>query len=350
MTYSLRGARGRSRSRSTPAALAAAASIAVLAVLAVLAPRTAGAFCRTTTTPIPANYNPSRGCFTNGLVLFWKGACVGYSVNGNGSATTPLATATSVIDQAFSTWNAVACPAGNVGITTSNLGSVECSQVRYNPNGPNQNVIVFRDDKWPYSDPNNTLGLTTVTFNADTGEIYDADMELNATAKNLSTSSTVPANGFDLLSVVTHEAGHFLGLAHATSATSTMYASYKPGTSTLRTLTPDDTAGICDIYPNAATRTVDKIVSATGTLAAEPCDPTPRHGFGSTCAANPDPAGSSSGGCAVGTSAASDAGSAASLMALGAVLLTAVRRKRREAAYPVKGASRRGTRPPKLTP
>src|SRR6185436_4346321 len=108
----------------------------------------------------------------------------------------------------------------------SNLGPATCTEVLYNQNGPNQNVIVFRDDKWPYSDPNNTLGLTTVTFNADTGEIYDADMELNATAKNLSTSVAVPANGFDLLSVVTHEAGHFLGLAHATSATSTMYASY----------------------------------------------------------------------------------------------------------------------------
>jgi hypothetical protein len=309
------------------AGLAAAASIALLAVLA---PRTADAFCRTTTTPIPSNYSPSRGCFTDGLVLFWKGACVGYSVNASASATVPLATATSVIEEAFGTWNAVACSGGNVGITTSNLGPVECSEVRYNPNGPNQNVIVFRDDKWPYSDPNNTLGLTTVTFNADTGEIYDADMELNATAKNLSTSATVPANGFDLLSVVTHEAGHFLGLAHATSPTSTMYASYKPGTSTLRSLTPDDIEGICDIYPNATTRTVDKSVSATGTLEADACDPAPRHGFGSTCASNPDPAGSSGGGCTIGpaSSVTADAGSAASVVALGAVVLAALRRKR----------------------
>jgi MYXO-CTERM domain-containing protein len=301
----------------------AAASIALLAILA---PGSDRAFCRTTTTPIPANYSPSRGCFTEGLVLFWKGACVGYSLNMNASATIPLASATSVVDEAFNTWNAVSCPAGNVGITTSDLGPVECNEVRYNPNGPNQNVIVFRDDKWPYSDPNNTLGLTTVTFNADTGEIYDADMELNATAKNLSITSTVPANGFDLLSVVTHEAGHFLGLAHATSSSSTMYASYRPGTSTLRTLTPDDVAGICEIYPTATERTVDKSVSPTGTIAADPCDTTPRHGFGSTCAENPSSSGSSGGGCAV--SASDDGTTAAPLLLAAFGLALSFRRKR----------------------
>ncbi len=305
-----------------------------IALLALLAPRDAGAFCRTTTTPIPANYNPSRGCFTDGLVLFWKNACVGYSVNSAASSTVELSTATTVIDQAFNSWNAVACGAGTVGISTSNLGTVECSEVRYNPNGPNQNVIVFRDDKWPYSDPNNTLGLTTVTFNADTGEIYDADMELNATAKNLSTSTTVPANGFDLLSVVTHEAGHFLGLAHATNPTATMYASYRPGTSTLRTLTPDDIAGICDIYPTATERTVDKLVAATGTLAADACDPTPRHGFASTCAENPSPGGSSGGGgCAVAPGhEESSGGEGAPLLVLAAGLLVGLRRKRSAAA------------------
>lgn len=323
MTYLLRRVGGPSRARVK---LGAAISVALLAVLA---PRAAGAFCRTTTTPIPANYSPSRGCFTEGLVLFWKNACVGYSVNTASTPTIALTTATTVIDEAFSTWNAVACGAGNVGITTANLGAVECSEVRYNPNGPNQNVIVFRDEKWPYSDPNNTLGLTTVTFNADTGEIYDADMELNATAKNLSTSATVPANGFDLLSVVTHEAGHFLGLAHATSMTATMYASYKPGTSTLRTLTPDDTAGVCAIYPSATERTVDKTVAATGTVGADACDSTPRHGFGSTCAENPSPTSSSGGGCAVTARRAEDGGAGrAPLLVLAAGLLVALRRKR----------------------
>jgi MYXO-CTERM domain-containing protein len=277
-----------------------------MACAALAAPREARAYCRTTTTPIPANYSPTRGCFKDGLVLYWKGACVGYSVNSHATASTPLSTATSVINQAFTAWNDVTC-AGPVGIRASNVGAVDCAEVRYNPNGPNQNVIIFRDRGWPYSDPNNTLGLTTVTFNADTGEIYDADMELNATGGNLSTSSVVPANGFDLLSVVTHEAGHFLGLAHATDSSATMYASYKPGTSALRTLAADDVAGICDIYPTATTRTVDKSVAVSGLEVADSCDPVPRHGFATTCAANPGPSdSSSSGGCSVAASPSGD--------------------------------------------
>ncbi len=329
MTYLL--GRARAHGLSTLARLAPLATTISVAALAFLARRDAQAFCRTTTTPVPADYSPSRGCFTEGLPLFWKGACVGYSVNSAASAHVPAATATTIIDSSFDTWNKVMCGSGSVGINASNIGTADCSEVRYNPNGPNQNVIVFRDTAWPYSDPNNTLGLTTVTFNADSGEIYDADMELNATGKNLSTTNVVPANGFDLLSIVTHEAGHFLGLAHATDATATMFASYKPGTSSLRSVAPDDIAGICDIYPNATSRNVATSVSVSGVIAADACDATPRHGFGSTCAENPSPVDSTTSGCSVATTKGSG-GNGAPLgfaLGLGALGLVAVSRRKR---------------------
>ena len=315
--------------------LAAAVLVASSAGAATLAlPSIAHGFCRTTTTPIPANYSPTRGCFEDGLLLYWKGACVGYSVNSAASKGTSLEVATTVTDDAFNSWNRATCAGGAVGVQTSNLGPVECSEVRYNPNGPNQNVVIFRDDRWPYSDPNNTLGLTTVTFNADTGEIYDADMEINATGKNLSTAATVPANGFDLLSVITHEAGHFLGLAHATDAKATMFASYKPGTSALRTLTADDTAGLCEIYPSATQRKVATGVGITGTIAADACDPAPRHGFGSGCTENPPPSdGGSSSGCAIGSGSTtgSGPGSGSALVVVGLALAVGAASRRRRA-------------------
>ncbi|MDB4944314.1 MAG: hypothetical protein JWP97_3848 [Labilithrix sp.] len=307
-----------------------------VALLAVFVPREAHAYCRTTTTPVPASYNPTGGCFTQGLPLFWRGKCVGYSVNGAASALVPFDEATRVIDAAFSTWNDAVCAdsGDKVGIVTSNFGSVTCSEVRYNQNGPNQNVIVFRDDVWPYSDPNNTLGLTTVTFNADTGEIYDADMEINASGKNLSTAETVPANGFDLLSVITHEAGHFLGLAHAMNASSTMYASYRAGTSALRSLTPDDVAGVCSIYPTSEQRNVDPSVEGLGVAASTACDPAPRHGFSTECEANAAPIASaddaSSSGCAASGTGHVPPGSAAMGLAMvGLALAARARRPRR---------------------
>jgi hypothetical protein len=51
-----------------------------------------------------------------------------------------------------------------------------------------------------------------------------------------------------LQSILTHEAGHFMGLAHATDTNSIMYAFYQEGAIEL---TPDDQAGICNIYPPA---------------------------------------------------------------------------------------------------
>jgi len=287
--------------RLAPLRCLGAASIVGIAILSSAAP--AQAYCRTVTENLPASYNPvARGCYTQGLFLYWKNACVSFSINQNGSANVPYATAQTIIDQAFARWTNATCAGSGAppGIAASDYGASACDQVRYNKDTANQNLIVFRDTTWPYSDPNNTLGLTTVTFDATTGEIFDADMELNATGKNLSTTEQVPANGYDLASVVTHEAGHFFGLAHAQLQTATMYASYKPGTTALRTLSADDVAGICEIYPSATTRIVSRPPSTstdatiTTSLAADTCDYDPRHGFTTICA----PAASSSdGGC-----------------------------------------------------
>jgi MYXO-CTERM domain-containing protein len=61
--------------------------------------------------------------------------------------------------------------------------------------------------------------------------------------------SGYPYNTYDLQAILTHEAGHFLGLAHSVDTSAIMYAFYSPGSIHL---TPDDVAGICTIYPPLA--------------------------------------------------------------------------------------------------
>jgi hypothetical protein len=151
----------------------------------------------------------------------------------------------------------------------------------------NQHVIIFRDDGWPYpNDANNTLGLTTLTVDADTGEIYDADMEINSTVA-LSVAGPVPPGGIDFLSIITHEAGHFFGLAHSGDMQATMFAQYTPGSTYGRNLASDDADGICTIYPPGGTRAVDPTVADGGLVPEDKCDPAPRHGLQSPCAVGP---------------------------------------------------------------
>jgi MYXO-CTERM domain-containing protein len=242
------------------------------------------AFCRTTTVPVPADFDPVNGCWNEGNVLYWTNACVGYSLQKDASKSVSLDAAGQGIANAFAKWTGTACPTDGTGssrvsIDVRDLGPVECDLVQYNQDQPNQHVIAFRDDHWPHSDSNNTLALTTVTFNPDTGEIFDADMEINSHDQKLTVDGPVPPDGYDFESIVTHETGHFLGMAHSGDPHATMYAHYQPGSIAMRNLTSDDVTGICSVYPPNGTRTT----SSGNAIVEGACDPTPRHGFSTQC-------------------------------------------------------------------
>ncbi|HSO36012.1 MAG TPA: matrixin family metalloprotease [Labilithrix sp.] len=268
----------------------AAASLALGAVLALaLAPRRAAAFCRTTTVPVVADFQPSpTKCWEQGHPLFWRSSCVGYSVQRSASKQVAYDDAANGISAAFTRWTGASCPTESTGrsrvsIDVRDLGPVDCGEVNYNQSGANQNVIVFRDDSWPHSDTSNTLAITTVTFNPDTGEIFDADMEVNTHDQRVTLIDPVPGDGYDFASIVTHETGHFLGLAHSGDNRATMFASYTPGSTALRNLTSDDVAGVCSVYRPDGTRAV---LDAKVTVAPQ-CDPSPRRGFTGACAEPP---------------------------------------------------------------
>ncbi len=339
---------------------AAAAACAMTAT--TLASRDAAAFCRTVTAAVPAGYDPvSQGCFeaqggAGIFLLYWKNLCVGYSLQKDASPLRgiTLAQAQSIAGEAFAQWGGAACPGGGTpSVQAFDEGAVDCDKVEYNSAAPNQHVIIFRDDGWPYDDSSNTLGLTTVTYDTTDGEIYDADMELNSRDYDLVVTSPAPSGAYDLASVITHEAGHFLGLAHSADATAVMYAHYQPGASTPTT---DDIEGICTIYPPGGQR-----ATSAGNLAGDSCDPTPRHGFSTQCGSDIDAGaldgsgGTTTGGksakCSIGK-APGARGGASWLLAgtvVGGLLVRRARRRARGACAPSLAAWRSGWPPGRLS-
>jgi MYXO-CTERM domain-containing protein len=153
------------------------------------------------------------------------------------------------------------------------------------------NTLLFRSRSWCQLaddgsceveyDPS-ALAFTWDTANRNTGQIYDADIEVNLLDFQW---GDVVADGklrvdMDLQNALTHEMGHFIGLDHtcynplspgttarpidSTGAMvpdcdvappdvqeTTMYPSAMPGDIQKRTLAPDDQAGVCGIYPVA---------------------------------------------------------------------------------------------------
>jgi hypothetical protein len=219
------------------------------------------------------------------------------------------------IHQAFATWLNADCGGGQgPHVRIEDFGPVECRTAEYNQQAGNANIVMFRDESWPYANAIDTLALTTLIFNADTGEIYDADIEVNTFESPMSIGA-VSENDIDFNSVITHEIGHFLGLSHSLVEESTMRPSYSPGNTEMATLEPDDVAGICAALAPDRRTTSDS------------CEP--RHGFSSQCSVEES-------GCQLSAGSGGGLGrSLLPLLALSSTLLLRLRRAaRRRAASP----------------
>lgn len=110
------------------------------------------------------------------------------------------------------------------------------------------NVISFQDDTYEFG-----LGTVAVTisFSSETNGVralVDADIIFNPD-ENFSTDGT--PDTFDLQSVATHEAGHFLGLNHTGIVAAVMYPFADDGEGAIfgRVLKTDDRIGSSVLYP-----------------------------------------------------------------------------------------------------
>ena len=260
-----------------------------------------------------------------GPCLFWNSRGHSYQIDALGTPGVPGSDAFDAVRSSFASWAAISCSDlafPDLGLSTD----PKDRRIGYVPGGVNRNLVFWRTadcsgtappndpcltagscgntyDCWGHGD--NVIAVTTTTFNRLTGEIYDADIELNdaphqdgtrfqfttvdgplcsssnqtGCAPVCTTLGEANCIAYDVQNTVTHEAGHSIGLDHSLDPTATMYAFAPEGDVTKRTLHADDVQAICDIYPQG--RPTVTCLGAPITLTPGPSS----NGGGSGCSA-----------------------------------------------------------------
>jgi hypothetical protein len=247
-------------------------------VLTVLVSSSAAAFCRMSTLASSATTSssctlcedddPSADC----RYLEWRRRCMEVAIDAPGASDFTEDELRGIVERSIGAWLAVECPYGSPGFDVRLMGPMSrVGGAEYNTEAGNVNALVWVQD-WRARDYDpRAYALTTVWHSVRTGEIYDADMEINEELGAGRGPYTIcPArtgcedDRIDLQNVMTHEFGHFFGLGHSLETFATMHAVSPPGEVQKRIIRTDDIAGFCTIYPQP--------------LPAE-CDYTPRGGL-----------------------------------------------------------------------
>lgn len=246
----------------------------------VLGATNASAYCRTMACSGGDCPHDERGCPTSGAVAVWAQPMpLTFRFHRRGTALLINEEARAAVRAAFLRWTDVVCAGGRTSLRFVEgedlLEDKPLTDDAHAPRSTSPFGVYFRDTGWPHAAQNGdgVLALTTLDVGVETGRITYADIEINTGSQPLTTSELVA--GQDLQTVMTHEVGHYIGLAHSAVANSIM----NPGLCdsgqrcqvdkvAARRLGDDDLAAVCGLYPPGARAPV---VSPSEDGASEGC-------------------------------------------------------------------------------
>jgi hypothetical protein len=229
------------------------------AIAMLLGGREACAFCRSTACDDSTETceKDDNGCPRTGPPLSWRSLPIMYRFHAPGSNKLDMDRAREAVRRAFQTWSNVTCHGKRTSLAFSEGDDIPGRAPLAGDSPANVSFgIYFRDDVWPYDNGEESLALTNQKYGKVNGYIDYSDIEINTTTRQYRLSDD--EMGIDFQAIVTHEVGHYIGLAHSTVDGSIMAPSYCQnadrcgmGTDAARALSDDDVAGVCALYPSS---------------------------------------------------------------------------------------------------
>jgi hypothetical protein len=217
-------------------------------------PQAAHAYCRTTTIDLTPQDVAQRVC-PAGLPVYWEDLTIHYGFDpSRPSKDLSDEDVREVFAEAFAVWRAAECTDGSPGFEFVQDAEPYDEPDPYHELGAdNVNVVTFRPAaEWtPAIDyPPEAFALTTAWMDEITGRMLGADMEINEARGpwRRCPITGCPPGVTDLANVVTHEAGHVVGLGESYESDATMFHSSAQGDLDNRDLAADDIAGLCEAY------------------------------------------------------------------------------------------------------
>ena len=192
-------------------------------------------------------------CVSSGYGYVWPSLPIPYRFNAAGSKQfADDEEMRAAVRRAFRRWTQVTCDGKPTSLAFVEQADSRTS-LKLGVKAPADYAIYFRDDDW--LEEERDLALTRQDPFLNSGQIAAANIEVNTFDQTFRLADDQPGD-FDLEAVLTHEAGHYIGLDHSPVRGSVMAPAYCDGqkpcprpTEELRALGDDDLAAVCRLYP-----------------------------------------------------------------------------------------------------